>query len=260
MSFDVSDLWPFGVKIEAYRGHSVLEIEPRCLDRLAQASKLVLLRGFEPLGRGQFLEYCRSFPGRGLLEWDFGPVMEMHEKPDPKNYLFSREAVPYHWDGAFHRVPSYLAFCCVEAPVEGAGGETLFCDTERVWEAASPMERAQWSGVTLTYETAKLAHYGGRITGPLVQRHPSTGKTILRFAEPVATELNPVSLQVSGIENDDQSSFIDDMKSRIYAPQLSYAHRWEPGDLLIADNHSLIHGRRAFAKDSPRHLRRVQLI
>ncbi len=216
---------------------------------------LVLRRRFPTRTRGAFLDYCRSF-GRELLEWDFGPVMEMKEDPAAENYLFSREAVPFHWDGAFHRVPSYLVFYCVAAPGPGAGGETLFCDTRRVWADACDQDKAAWSKVELTYETRRLAHYGGRITGPLVRTHPGTGETVLRFAEPVETALNPVSLRVSGADE----GFLDRMRGLVYSPEYCVRHVWEPGDLVIADNHALIHGRAAFRKDAPRHLRRIQLL
>jgi alpha-ketoglutarate-dependent taurine dioxygenase len=93
-----------------------------------------------------------------------------------------------------------------------------------------------------------------------VQSHPATGRTILRFAEPVETELNPVSLAISGLEEQEGHELVAQLRERVYAPGLSYAHQWQRGDVLLADNHSLIHGRRAFERDCPRHLRRIQLI
>ena len=186
--------------------------------------------------------------------------MELKESPDPKNYLFSRERVPFHWDGAFHKVPSYLAFYCVEAPVKDAGGQTLFANTEMIWEGATPQEKTFWTQIELTYETQKLAHYGGKVKGPLVQRHPATGKPILRFAEAVETALNPVSLKIDGIPDLTHVAFVAKMQRKIYSPAYVYQHEWKPCDVLIADNHSLVHGRRAFEKDCPRHLRRIQLI
>lgn len=255
-----TELKPFGVMIHGGPGDRLSDIDPVELEELARREKLVLLRGFARIERDEYLAYCRAMATRGLLEWDFGPVMEMHEKPDAKNYLFSREAVPFHWDGAFHKVPTYLMFNCVQAPAAGAGGETLFCDTRRVWDGWSEPERARYARVSLTYETAKLAHYGGKITGPLVQQHPETGEPILRFAEPVQTEKNPVSLAVDGLPAGEHGAFLAMMRERVYAPENCYSHAWEEGDVLVADNHALIHGRRAFALDCPRHLRRIQVL
>ena len=259
-SVAVLPLAPFGALLRAARPLSVTTLAPAMLEALAREHKLVLLRGFAPIERDDFLAYCRTIPGGGLLEWDFGPVMEMHERPDAKNYLFSREAVPYHWDGAFHRVPSYLMFCCVEAPVQGAGGETLFCDTTRVWDFASAAERATFEKVQLTYATAKLAHYGGTITNPLVAKHPHTGQTVLRFAEPVETALNPVTLSISGVPVAQGEQVLATLTRAVYDPAHCYSHAWQPGDILMADNNALIHGRRAFERDCPRHLRRIQVL
>lgn len=256
---DPSRLDPFGVQITGGPTQTLGDIPPGVLGDLVTTEKLVLLRGFAPLERDPFLTYCRSFPGRDLVEWDFGPVMEMREDPRSPNYLFSREAVPFHWDGAFHEVPSFLVFHCIEAPRPGTGGQTLFCDTHRLFSRARREDQERMRAVTLTYETEKLAHYGGRICAPLVQEHPATSEPVLRYAEPVRTEKNPVTLRIEGIPEADHEGFLEDMQERIYAPELCYAHIWEDGDVLVADNHTLIHGRRAFEADSPRHLRRIQI-
>lgn len=248
-------LRPFGMAATACALPS-----PRGLEAAVRREALVLLRGLPAMERDEFLAWCRSFPGPGLLEWESGPVMEMREVPGAANYLFSRERVPFHWDGAFHRVPSFLVFYCVEAPHPGAGGETLFCDTRRVWEAASAAEQELWSRVELTYETAKLAHYGGKVTGPLLAAHPASGAPVLRFAEPVETALNPVTLTVTGVPEAKGTAFLAAMRRRIYDPAYCYRHAWRQGDLLLADNHALIHGRTAFRRDCPRHLRRIQLL
>ena len=61
-----------------------------------------------------------------ILHWDFGPIMNMKFDPDAKNYLFSSQRVPLHWDGAFYKTPKKLLFYCTET--SGSGGETFFVD------------------------------------------------------------------------------------------------------------------------------------
>ncbi len=259
-AYRIDVIEPFGLKITARRDRAVSRISGSLLDGIVKSEKLVLLRGFDELPREELLAFCTEYPGGGLLHWESGPVMEMKESPDAKNYLFSNERVPFHWDGAFHKEPGYLVFNCIEAPPKGAGGETLFSDTETIWEKASPEERRLWSGIRLTYETGKLAHYGGKITVPMAQRHPRTRHPILRFAEEVTTELNPVSLSVDGIPDESKARFLSSMKEIIYSPEYCYRHQWTKGDLLIADNHALLHGRNAFVRDCARHLRRIQIL
>lgn len=258
--YDVAPIGPFGIRITARRRKDLRPLSGALLEGLLSESPLVIFRGFEPLERQPFLDFCLTYPRAELLHWETGPVMEMTPDEEAKNYLFSREAVPLHWDGAFHRVPSFLVFHCLRAPSFAGGGETLFVDTSRVWEAAAAEKRELWSQVRLTYTTEKVAHYGGAVTVDLVQRHPRSGIPVLRFAEPVETKLNPVSVRAESKEAPLEGEFLADLARRFHDPAVLYAHRWEDGDYLIADNHRLVHGRTAFVRESPRHLRRIQIL
>jgi len=253
----VVPLQPFGLAVHARETGQPLAVCGNLLETLLRAEKLVLFRGFGAFSREGLLEFCRRYPGGELLHWDSGPVMEMRVEPDARNYLFTQEAVPFHWDGAFHRVPSFLVFHCLESPPPRQGGETLFSHTPLLWDAAAAGEQALWRRLRLTYRTEKLAHYGGTVTTEMVQKHPHTGETILRYAEPVTTSLNPVSLEVEGMA---QPVLVSRMREKLYDPRFCYAHSWKTGDLLIADNHALLHGRHAFSDDSARHLRRIQIL
>ncbi len=255
--YQVEPLSPFGTLVTA-RKHEVLsELSGALRQDLLASSPLVVFRGFKRVSKEGLLDFCLSYPQGELLHWESGPVMEMTPASEAKNYLFSREAVPLHWDGAFHRVPSFLVFHCLEAPARDAGGETRFTNTALVWESASKADREVWAKARLTYTTEKVAHYGGSLTVDLVQRHPKSGVPVLRFAEPVETKLNPVTVSCEGGHSAD---LLGDLAHRFYDPKASYLHQWEPGDYLIADNHTLVHGRNAFTRETPRHLRRVQIL
>lgn len=191
-----------------------------------------------------------------LLHWEFGPIMEMRHRTDAQNYLFSDEAVPFHWDGAFYREPAKLLFYCTDS--NGKGGETLFTNTELLWGSLTPAERSQCCKVSLRYKTEKKAHYGGEITVPLVQRHPGTNRTILRLAEAVETALNPVTLEVLGV--DDAQGFYQEMRAKLYDPAFMVAHEWRAGDLLVCDNFTFLHGRRALGRNVDRAFKRVQIL
>jgi alpha-ketoglutarate-dependent taurine dioxygenase len=189
-----------------------------------------------------------------LLKWDFGAVMTMKHDPNAANYLFSDEAVPFHWDGAFYKEPSSLLFYCLES--EGKGGETLFSNTELIWDSLNSEEKEKALQVTLTYETEKKAHYGGKITVPLVQTHPKTGKTILRLAEEVTSEKNPVKLTVHGASNE----FFDGLVAKLYDPKFMISHEWKKGDLLLVDNFTFLHGRKPLLENKTRTFKRIQIL
>lgn len=219
--------------------------------------RLVLIRGLGQFSAPEFEQTVAQMAGgyQNLLRWDFGWLMEVREYEIKHNYLFTAEAVPMHWDGAFHVSPFILAFQCAEAA--SSGGGTTFCDTTRVWQAATTDEQAEWSRLSLTLQTEKKAHYGGTKTMPLVNRHPVSGEVILRAAERVTTQYNPVEVTIEGNSSRD---WLSDFAERFYDPRFAQTHNWQAGDILFADNHALLHGRQAFSGAGRRCLRRVQIL
>ena len=191
-----------------------------------------------------------------LLHWEFGPLMTMSYSKMATNYLFSDEAVPFHWDGAFYKEPRLLLFYCTES--EGSGGETIFCNTERLWRSLTKSEQILCSNIKLRYRTQKIAHYGGEIEVPMVQTHPVNGKRILRMAERVESSLNPVELEILG--TDRANLFYQEFVKKLYDPEFTFVHHWEKGDLLIVDNYTYLHGRRALGTNLKRSFKRIQIL
>lgn len=193
-----------------------------------------------------------------LLHWDFGPIMRMGYQKEAKNYLFSNESVPFHWDGAFYREPQKLVFFCEDS--SGSGGETLFCNTNLIWNDLSADEKQSYEQIQLSYQTEKKAHYGGTITVNMKQEHPVSKEVILRYAEEVETKLNPVSLQILGLGKENTDEFKAKMKQKLYSPKYTYTHLWNPNDLVIADNFYLVHGRESLKNNTQRKFKRIQVL
>lgn len=249
----IQQLSPFGIVI---KGQGELPSMTQ-LKQLTYAHKLVILRDFKQLTKEKLLAFCQK--NTQLLHWDFGPVMEMKVDCEEKNYLFTHGDVPLHWDGAFYQEPQILFFHCQQAPPVGSGGETVFVNTEKVLQRLSDTERAFYASLTLRYQTEKKAHYGGEFQRSLIAKHPVTGKTILKFAEPVdSSYLNPVTVTV--IDNHESNEIIAQLTEQCYQPEVMYSHQWQEGDYLLVDNFSLLHGRKPFKQHSPRHLRRLQIM
>lgn len=217
------------------------------------------LEGVESLDDDQLTRFAESFSDQPegspkLLAWDFGTIMRMRYDPEAANYLFSSEVVPLHWDGAFHQEPRYLLFFCDES--SGAEGETVFVDTEAILADLDPATIEAWKKVTLTYSTEKKAHYGGQFSTFAVRPHPFHGRDVLRFAEAVATDKNPVQLEIEGAE----PSFYQELEALVTNPKYRYAHRWSPGDVILVDNHSYLHGRNPLGANTGRAFRRIQVL
>ena len=252
---DVRSLAPFGALVLG-DDTDARSLDADALAALATERRVLVLRGFQALPDDAFVDFCRPL-GR-ILEWEFGAVNRLVPNDAARNYIYTRAAVPLHWDGAFvGHVPRFIVFHCDVAPDPAAGGETTFVDTTRVLAGATAEQYERWRCVSVKYETEKIVHYGGSFTARVVDRHPVTGETVLRFAEPVH-DLNPVKLTVSGA--DDGDAFIKEMQAALAAPEALLAHRWERGDIVIADNFALLHGRRAFTATTERAIRRINVL
>ena len=252
----VTRLSPFGIVLHGDGSVDPRTLESDALAALATEHRVVVLRGFASLRDDAFVDFCR--PLGNILEWEFGAINRLVPSSEARNYIYTRAAVPLHWDGAFiGRVPRFIVFHCDLAPDRGSGGETTFVDTTRVLAAATTEQRDRWSEVSVKYETEKVVHYGGSFTARVVDRHPVTGEAVLRFAEPVA-DLNPVRLSVMGAV--DPSGFLGEMQALLAAPESMLVHSWREGDIVIADNFALLHGRRAFTANTPRAIRRINVL
>jgi alpha-ketoglutarate-dependent taurine dioxygenase len=260
ISFAMTQCLPFGVEVAAERGDTDLRRLPApLLRRWVAEHRVLVLRGFGRLNGFELPRFCERL---GTLQvFEFGTVDELRAKENSRNFIFTTAAVPLHWDGMFlQAVPSYQFFSCEGAPPSDTGGQTLFCDTTRVLAGAPAATRRSWEQVSVTYRTEKVVYYGGEVNFPLVARHPSSGETTLRFAEAVDTDLNPVWNEIHGLPPDEHARFLHDLRERLYDPAVCLAHTWRPGDVVMTDNHALLHGRRAYTDPGRRHLRRVNIL
>ena len=254
----IEPLFPVGALISCATESSLYSIPIADVRRWIDQFRLIILRGVESPEDVEMRSFCEKLGP--ILEWEFGAVNELKVKEDTKNYLYTNREVPFHWDGAFvGKVPHYIFFHCRVAPDVECGGETTFCDTVKLLQSIPAEELEKWKHVSITYRTEKIVHYGGEFTSPLLANHPTMNQQVLRYAEPV-DDLNPVTLQLHGIDTEQQEAFIDRMRELLYCPSCCYAHSWQTEDIVIADNHALLHGRLPFLAATTRHLRRINVL
>ena len=165
--------------------------------------------------------------------------------------FFVRGGFGWHTDGtsACH-VDAATFLYAVEVPK--VGGDTLLCSTATAYENISETLKDQLSDLEmlcsfhahndLLLEADPDSHIPltkeeRRALPPvwhkIVQVHPVTGRTVLYMNfNPI--EFNSVSLSVG-------EEWLQEALAVATQEQFVYRHEWKPGDILIWDNHAVLH-------------------
>lgn len=253
----------FGAVIEAASPGGRLDALPvEELRELVRSHHLLLLRGFTPFADGEELAaYCARWGEISM--WPFGAVLELVEHENPEDHIFDHRHVPLHWDGMYRpQVPEFQLFHCADAPGHDQGGGTVFSQTSAVLRDADPGARALWEQATGIYRR-KMEFYESTAVSPVVGEHPVTGEPVIRYNEPVAPDdefINHPVLEFTGVPAGRLEEFHRGLSKALRAPGYAYTHQWRTGDLVVADNYTMLHGREAFTSRAPRHLRRVHVL
>lgn len=264
MNFKVTTLEPFGALVEPSEAEThVNDLSIPSLRELFDQHHIVLLRGFAGVSDGDDLVNFSERWGE-VSVWPFGKILELVQQDKPKDHIFDNTYVPMHWDGMYRpEVPEIQIFHCVQAPGKDNGGRTVFSNTPEVIKQASEEDRTKWAQVTGHYER-KMEFYDSKTVAPLVTKHPARDMSVLRYCEPPTHGdedfLNHPNMSFEGIEDSELNDFIKSFQKQLYAENVTYAHQWETGDLVISDNYTLLHGREAFTSGAGRHIRRVQIL
>ncbi len=262
--FELEAMSPYGVMIHpGVANTDATEVPVPVARQLAREHHLLVLRGFDPFpGPEDLARYAESWGE--LLTWPFGAVLDLVEHEQPVDPVFDNTAVSFHWDGMFVKsIPEFQIFQCVSALDDGQGGRTIFCDTTRILANAAPATRTLWEGLTLTYRVSKKAHYGGTATSPLVIEHPDCGFPTMRYQEPVpdgVDYLNRPRVDFHDVPAECVAEIEQTLRDALRDQRHCYAHSWQAGDVVIADNYTLLHGREPYASRCGRHLRRVHVL
>lgn len=262
-SFKVTQLKPFGALVEPNGTSKVQDLDIEGLRVLFRQHQLVLLRGFETFQNAeQFSDYCEDWGQVSL--WPFGKVLELIQQDNPEDHIFDHSYMPLHWDGMYRpQIPEYQIFHCVKAPLPGQGGATTFSNTILALNSTPAHIKDIWSKVTGSYQR-KMEFYDSKTLSPIITKHPHKDVSVIRYNEPPSAKrghlVNPPIQEFSGIDHQDLDSFHQSMERALYSSDNFYAHEWQTGDVVIADNFSLLHGREKFVSKSPRHIQRVHVL
>jgi len=201
----------------------------------------------------------------------FGEISDEGEYGE-QNYVSNviPEGLTPHGELAFHCDHSWsdsplrgIMLYAIEAPPEGAGGETLFADVQRAWELLPDAVRKRVQGLEIVHtypDQTKHVPIPGPDPRPGMPTathrigftHPVTGKTLL-FCSPRHFD------RIVGWNHADGIALAEELAGYINRPEVIYKHAWKAGDHVLWDNLRLQHARTNFDRKYRRHLRRTQI-
>lgn len=252
------------VNLEAPFGAEVVDLDPRrpaaadadALRRALDRHRLLLFRGWTLSGDEQ-VRLCRAF---GPIAPESADGYGYVSNRDPRGFL--REgALPFHSDLAFTDDPvRVLSLHALEVPRSGA--PTVFADAVGVLDRLPAELRAELERHSIVNAFDFRAPSDRRLRGhtaapgsprvelPFVGRHPRTGEALVW-----AGDLH--TIEVVGLASPAADALLDELFAFLYAPENTYRHEWQVGDLLVWDNVALQHFRPDFPSTEARTMQRV---
>ena len=223
---------------EAWARYGVLVFPDQPLE-LEELEALTLSLG--EFGTDPFIEPMAEHPH----------VLELRREPDEKAGNFG---AGWHSDWSFQAHPpaGTLLHSKVVPP---QGGDTLYADTHRAWEALSETMQSMLEGLRAVHSAAlpygpkgvfanDTEHRTMKIlvsedaeqtqTHPLVRTHPVTGRKAL-FVNPVYT------VAIEGLTPAENFTILKFLYDHMTQDAFVYRHQWEPSMLVLWDNRSTMH-------------------
>ena len=180
------------------------------------------------------------------------------------NGVLGSGAACFHSDYAFTDDPYlYLSLYGLEIPTRGT--ETYFCNAVaaardlpidlrcrveqlRARATVDVASEAREAGVRI--DLGRLDESYPHATRPVLWPHRSTGDPILAVWEQQTDAVLPLA-------DDEGDELVRELFAHLYRPAHVMVHQWQPGDLLVWDNHALQHARPEVGSQPRRVLRRV---
>jgi taurine dioxygenase len=222
----------------AWARHAVLSFPGQPLDLDALEA---FTRQIGPFGHDPFIA---PMPGRPN-------VLELRREPDEKATNFG---AGWHSDWSFQPEPPAATILRSEV-TPPVGGDTLFADCARAYEALSPAFQAMLEPLRAVH-SASLAYGPNGVFAreteartmkiivspeaektqahPLVRTHPVTGRKAL-YVSPVYTR------GIEGMTHAESAAILKFLYEHMTQEAFIYRHRWTPGTVLLWDNRCTIH-------------------
>ena len=178
-------------------------------------------------------------------------VLELRREPDEKATNFG---AGWHSDWSFQPQPPAATILRSEV-IPPVGGDTLYCDCSRAYEALSPTFQALLAPLKAVHSAARPYGTQGSFAKetakrtmqiisseeaekthlhPLVRTHPVTGRKAL-FVSPVYT------VGIEGMTEAEANAILGFLFRHMVQDQFIYRHKWQAGMVLMWDNRCTMH-------------------
>lgn len=175
---------------------------------------------------------------------------------------YLRGTFDWHIDGLTDDIPIMATMLSAHAVAE-QGGETEFASTYGAYDALDDDEKAylETLRVVHTIEASQRLHNPNPTpeevenwrrrppkVHPLVWTHRSGRKSLV---------LGATADHVEGMDLAEGRALLADLLARSTAPDRTYRHTWQVGDVVIWDNRGVLHRACPYDPDSPRDMHRT---
>ncbi len=238
---DLSKPLPAAVMAEvkaAWAAHGVVAFPGQPLSLDALEAFTLAMGGF---GHDPYIKPMAGHPN----------VLELRREPDEKATNFG---AGWHSDWSFQAAPPAATLLRSEV-IPPVGGDTLFVDAARAYEALSPTLQAMIAPLRAIHSASRSYGTQGVFAKdtrartmqiivseeadktqvhPLVRTHPVTGRKAL-FVSPVYT------VGIEGLRPEESDAVLGYLFKHLTQDQFIYRHKWREGMLLMWDNRCTMH-------------------
>lgn len=259
-----NSMWPFEVRpLTPHLGAELIGVDlargvdDRMFAAIYQAflRYQVLLFGTQELPPARQVEFARHFG-----EVQIHVMNQYHADGYPELYRLSnldengnpngrhpdKGTLAWHTDGSWQRITGQATIIYAEV-VAGEGGETHFCDMHGAYERLTPAWKQRIAKLRAVHNldfSRTRRHAEDRMTEaqrnavppvdhPIVRKHPDTGRKCLFLGDHAE--------YVLGMGYEEGRALIEELNSLAIHPDLTYEHRWTPGELIAWDNRCVLH-------------------
>jgi len=215
----------------------------------------VLLLGAQDLPPGDQVRFARRFG-----DVQIHVMNQYHADGHPELYRLSnldengrpngrhpdKGTLEWHTDGSWQRVTGQATIIYSEV-VPRVGGETHFCDMYGAYERLSPAWKRRIAGLRAVHnlDFSRTRRHGEDpmtdeqrrkvppVDHPIVRTHPETGRQSIFLGDHAE--------YIVGMDYDAGRTLIEQLNEMAVHSDLTYTHRWTPGQLIVWDNRCLLH-------------------